>query len=133
MLRLEIVTPERRVLDTEVDSVTVPTASGEAGILPHHASLVSALKPGILTYINKGVATRLAVSGGFIEVNSDKVAILADTAETAEEIDVDAARSGRDEAEKAFAAVAAGSLEETEHARDHLDAASVRLQLATGK
>ena len=95
--------------------------------------MVSALKPGILTYINKGVATRLAVSGGFIEVNSDKVAILANTAETAEEIDVDAARSGRDEAEKAFVAIAVGSLEETEHARDHLDAANVRLQLATGK
>ena len=54
MLRLEIVTPEKRVLDSEVDSVTVPTASGEAGILKSHAPLVSALRPGILTYAVKG-------------------------------------------------------------------------------
>ena len=132
-LRLEIVTPEKRILDADVDSVTVPTASGEAGILPHHAPMVSALKPGILTYVNKGVATRLAVAGGFIEVNSDRVAILADTAETTAEIDVDAARTSKDEAEKALAAVATGSIEETEHARDRLEAASVRLQLASGK
>jgi F-type H+-transporting ATPase subunit epsilon len=47
-LRLEIVTPEKRVFDDEVDFVTVPTASGEAGILTHHAPLISALKQGIL-------------------------------------------------------------------------------------
>ena len=133
MLRLEIVTPERRILDTEVDSVTVPTASGEVGILPSHASLVSAIKPGILVYTIKGTTDKLAVSGGFLEVNANKVAVLADTAETAEEIDIDAARSTRDEAEKAFAAVAAGSLSETEAAREQLDAANVRLQLAGGR
>ena len=133
MLRLEIVTPERRVLDTEVDSVTVPTASGEIGILPSHASLVSAIKPGILVYTIKGTTDKLAVSGGFLEVNANKVAVLADTAETAAEIDIDAARSTRDEAEKAFAAVAAGSLSETEAAREQLDAANVRLQLAGGR
>jgi F-type H+-transporting ATPase subunit epsilon len=49
MLKLEIVTPERKVFDEMVDSVTVPTASGEAGILPDHAPLISALKPGILS------------------------------------------------------------------------------------
>jgi F-type H+-transporting ATPase subunit epsilon len=63
MLKLEIVTPEKRVLDAEVDSVTVPTASGEAGILPHHAPLVSALKPGVLAYSVKGSTDRIAVAG----------------------------------------------------------------------
>jgi len=133
MLRLEIVTPERRILDSEVDSVTVPTASGEVGILPSHAPLVSALKPGVLVYTIKGTTDKLAVSGGFLEVNTDKVVVLADMAETAAEIDIDAARVLRDEAEKAFAAVAAGSLVETEAAREHLDAANVRLQLAAGR
>jgi len=133
MLRLEIVTPEKRVLDTEVDSVTVPTASGEVGILPSHASLVSAIKPGILVYSIKGTTDKLAVSGGFLEVNANKVAVLADSAETAAEIDIDAARATRDQAEKAFAAVAAGSLSETEAAREQLDAATVRLQLASGR
>src|SRR5258706_3760510 len=104
MIKLEIVTPEKRVLDAEVDSVTVPTASGEAGILPLHAPLISALKPGILTYTGKASSGKLAVSAGFVEVNSDKVAVLVDTAATAEEIDAAAAKTDRDAAEKAVAA-----------------------------
>ena len=133
MLRLEIVTPERRVLDADVDVVTVPTASGEIGILPSHAPMVSALRPGVLTFSTKGAAEKMVVTGGFVEVNADKVAILADTAESADEIDIDSARASRDEAEKAFAAVSSRSLDETEAARDQLDAANVRLQLAAGR
>lgn len=133
MLRLEIVTPEHRVFDAEVDSVTVPTASGEVGILPNHASLVSALKPGILSYGVRGVIEKLAVTGGFVEVSGNKVAVLADTAETSADIDVEAARVAKGEAEKALAAVASGSLSETEAAREQLDAANVRIQFAAGK
>lgn len=133
MLRLEIVTPEKRVLDAEVDSVRVPTASGEAGILPNHAPLVSAVKPGILAYTIKGSTEKLAVSGGFLEVNSDKVAVLVDTAETAEEIDTDSARSGRDDAEKALAAAGHASVDENAATRDALDHAAARLQLVSGK
>lgn len=132
-LRLEIVTPEKRVFDDDVDAVTVPTASGEAGILPHHAPLISALKPGIVTFSAKGVSTRLAVKGGFVEVKNDKVAVLADTAESADDIDVVEARSEREAAEKAFAALSTGSLEETETLRERIEAANVRLQLVTGK
>ncbi|MEO7659779.1 MAG: F0F1 ATP synthase subunit epsilon [Pyrinomonadaceae bacterium] len=132
-MKLEIVTPEKLVLDADVDSVTVPTASGEIGIFPSHAPLVSALKPGILSYNIKGLGQKLAITGGFVEVNADKVAVLADTAETAEEIDVDAARAAREDAEKAFAAVATGSLSESEAVRERIDAASVRIQLASGK
>lgn len=133
MLKLEIVTPEKRVLDTEVDSVTVTTATGEAGILPNHAPLISALKPGILTYTIKGASDKLAVSGGFVEVNGNTVSVLADTASSADEIDVAEARSDKEAAEKAFAAVANGSLDDTEQARDQIDAANVRIQLATSK
>jgi len=133
MLKLEIVTPEKRVLDASVDSVTIPTASGEAGILPNHAPLISALKPGLLSYTIKGSVEKLAVAGGFVEVNSNKVAILADSAETAEDIDVDAAKADRDSAEKALAAAASGSLEANESLREQLDAANVRIQLVTGK
>lgn len=132
-LRLEIVTPERRVFDDEVDFVTVPTASGEAGILPNHAPLISALKPGILTYSVKGHATKLAVRGGFVEVNTEKVSILADSAETQDEIDAVEARAERESAEKALAAAASGSVEETEVIREQLEAANVRLQVAAGK
>lgn len=133
MIRLEIVTPERKVLDADVDSVTVPTASGEAGIMPNHAPLISVLKPGILSYSIKGATERLAVSSGFVEVSSNKVAVLVDAAETADEIDVDAVKAERDAAEKAYAAVASGSVEETEPAREQLEAAQVRLQLASSR
>ena len=133
MLKLEIVTPEKKVLDESVDSVTVPTASGEAGILPNHAPLISALKPGILSYSNKGATERLAVSGGFVEVSSNKVSVLTDTAETADEIDADAARVEREAAEKSLAAHANAALEDTESDRERLEAANVRLQLAVGK
>jgi F-type H+-transporting ATPase subunit epsilon len=133
MLKLEIVTPEKKVFDETVDSVTVPTASGEAGILPNHAPLISALKPGILSYTLKGTTERLAVSGGFVEVSSNSVSVLTDSAEMAAEIDADAARSERDAAEKALAARATAALEDTEGDRDRLDAANARLSLATGR
>jgi F-type H+-transporting ATPase subunit epsilon len=132
-LKLEIVTPEKRVFDADVDSVTVPTVSGEAGILPNHAPLISALKPGILTYSIKGSPTRLAVTGGFVEVKADVVSILADSAERSEDIDLDSVRSEREAAEKAVLVVASASMEETEAVREQLEAANVRLQLASGK
>jgi F-type H+-transporting ATPase subunit epsilon len=133
MIRLEIVTPERRVLDADVDTVTVPTASGEAGIMPNHAPLISVLKPGILSYSVKGSSSRLAVSSGFVEVSSNKVAVLVDAAETADEIDIDAVKAEREAAEKAYAAVASGSIEETEPVREQLEAAQIRLQLASSR
>ena len=133
MLRLEIVTPERRVLDAEVDSVTVPTASGEAGILPNHAPLISALKPGILTYTQKASSDKFAVSSGFVEVNADKVSVMVDTAEAAGEIDLDSARASREAAEKTIASLSTAPVEETEAAREQLEAAQARLQLAAGK
>ena len=130
MLKLEIVTPEKKVFDDSVDSVTVPTASGEAGILPNHAPLVSALKPGILSYSNKGTVDKLAVSGGFVEISSNRVSVLTDSAQSADEIDAAAARADREAAEKALAANATAALEDTQVERDRLDAANARLQLA---
>ena len=133
MLKLEIVTPERKVLDEMVDSVTVPTASGEAGILPNHAPLISALKPGILSYSSKGTTERLALAGGFVEVSANKVAVLTDTAETAAEIDADAARAEREEAERSLASHATAALESTEADRERLEAANAKLQLVAGR
>lgn len=130
MLKLEIVTPEKRVVDENVDSVTVPTLTGEAGILPNHAPLISALKPGILTFTNKGTTERLAVAGGFVEVSSDTVSVMTDTAESSADIDIEATRAEKEAAEKALAAVATGSIEETEEVRNRLELATVRLQLA---
>ena len=132
MLKLEIVTPEKKVFDDDVESVTVPTASGEAGIFPNHAPLVSALKPGILSYAQKGGAEKMAVSGGFIEVSANKVSVLADSAETFDGVDVDAVRSEREAAEKALAAAATSPIEENAQLQQKLDAANARITLAGG-
>ena len=131
MLKLEIVTPERRVLDADVDSVTVPTASGETGILSHHAPLVSALKPGVLTYIQKGVAEKVAITGGFVEVSADTVSVLADSAETASDIDVASEKANLQEVER----VASGIMpvEEADAAREAVDAVQARIQVAGGR
>jgi len=133
MIKLEIVTPERRVLDAEVDSVTIPTASGEAAILQNHAPLVSALKPGVLSYSAKGTTDKLAISGGFVEVNSNTVSVLVDTALSADEIDTAIARSDLESAEKAIASAGLVSDEEASASRDAVDDASARLKLAAGK
>ena len=133
MLKLEIVTPQKRVLEADVDSVTVPTASGEAGILPNHAPLVSALKPGILSYTARGTSDKIAITGGFVEVNANKVAVLADAAQTSGDVDVQAVRAERDAAEKDLAAHATAPVEETEVIRDRIESANAKLQLAGSK
>jgi F-type H+-transporting ATPase subunit epsilon len=130
MIKLEIVTPERRVFDETVDSVTVPTATGEVGILPNHAPLISSLKPGILSYSNKGVSEKMVVSGGFVEVSTNTVSVLTDVAERAQEIDVEAARSERDEAQRVLGAAFSGTEEEFEAEKERLERAQARLQLA---
>lgn len=129
MLRLEIVTPEKKVVDETVDAVTVPGANGEIGILPNHAPLISTLKPGILAYTRGGATERLVISGGFIEVSADKVSVLADVAETADEIDVEAARSEREATEKALGTWS-GSEADFEIEKERLERAQARLQLA---
>jgi len=87
-IKFEIVTPERVVLRQEALQVTVPTTSGEITILPDHIPLVSILQPGVIEVKRvDNVVEIMSVSGGFIEVLKDKIVILADTAERAEELD----------------------------------------------
>lgn len=133
MLKLEIVTPEKKVFDETVEAVTVPTAKGEIGILSNHAPLISALKPGVLSYTNKGAVDRMVVSGGFVEVSNNKVSVLADIAERSDEINVESARTEREEAEKVLGTWSSGSEEEFETERERLEKAQARLLLASGK
>jgi len=132
MLNLEIVTPEKKVFDEAVDSVTIPTASGEVGILQNHAPLISSLRSGILSYTRGGATERMVVAGGFVEVSQNNVSILADTAETAAEINVDSARAERETLERELGAWK-GSVEEFEIEKERLEKAQARLQLASGK
>ncbi len=132
MINLEIVTPEKKVIDEAVDAVSVPTAKGEIGILPNHAPLISTLRSGILSYTNKGTTESMVVSGGFVEVSTDKVSILADIAESKDEIDIDVAKTEREEAQKLLGDWK-GSEDEFEVELERLEKAQARLQLTSGK
>lgn len=88
-LKLEIVTAERVVYSEEVDVVVPPGVEGQLGILPQHAPLMTMLQPGELLVRKDGEEESIFVSGGFLEVRGDKVVVLADTAERADEIDLD--------------------------------------------
>ncbi len=103
-MHLEIVTPERVVLSDEVDQINAPTTSGRVGILPRHAPLLTVLDVGEMTIIKAGVSTPYAISGGFMEVHSSRVTILADTVERADEVDEARAAASRQRAEEALAA-----------------------------
>ena len=130
-LQLEVVTPERRVLAESVNSVTVPGRGGEMGILPGHAPLISELQTGVLSYNEDGTTFQLHVSGGFVEVNDDRVAVLAEVAERPEEIDAARARLARDHMERQLSTWS-GTEADFEKARAKLERSMVRLQLASG-
>ncbi len=132
MLNLEIVTPEKKVFSDAVDAVTVPTEAGEVGILNNHAPLIATLKPGVLSYTRGGANERLVIAGGFLEVSENSVSILADIAETAGEIDVEAARAERETLEKQLGAWK-GTEEEFEAQKERLEKAQARLQLSAGR
>jgi len=95
---LDVVTPERRVISVTVDEVRAPGAFGGFGIRRDHTPFMSALEPGRLTYVEGGREHHYAVGGGFLQVLDDKVIVLADTAEPAEEIDVERAKRAFQEA-----------------------------------
>jgi F-type H+-transporting ATPase subunit epsilon len=99
-LRLRLVTPERSLLDEEVDEVTAPGVMGEFGVLPNHITFLSTLEAGRLTYKQGGQTRPLVVSGGFAEVVDNVITVLADAAEFAEEIDVERARIALQQAQE---------------------------------
>lgn len=99
-LRLLLVTPERTLLDEEVDEVRAPGTVGEFGVLPNHITFLSSLQAGRLEYMRGNQPTRLALSGGFAEVVDNVMTVLADSAELADEIDLEAARTALGQAEE---------------------------------
>ena len=100
-LTVDIVTAERSVLSEEgVDEIVVPGIEGELAVLPMHAPLLTMIKPGVMLIKKGNDETELAITGGFLEVRDDRVTILADAAERAEEIDVARAEEARKSAER---------------------------------
>ena len=130
-IRLELVTPERLLVSEEVDEVIAPGYEGEFGVLPEHTYYLAILSIGVLRY-RKGSETRkVAVGGGFAEVNPERIVVMADVAEKAEEIDVDRARQAHERAE---AALKTASLEDEAYVKANtaLQRAQVRIAAAEG-
>jgi F-type H+-transporting ATPase subunit epsilon len=99
-LKFEIITPEKAVLEDTVDQVTLPTIEGEITILPNHIPLIAILKPGEVVAKKGKEEIAMSCSGGFIEVTPEKVLVLADTAELAEELIEEEILKARERAEK---------------------------------
>ncbi|MDM7919574.1 MAG: F0F1 ATP synthase subunit epsilon [Methanosarcina sp.] len=97
-LHLEVITPTGVVVSVEVDMVIAPGTEGEFGVLPGHTSFISGIVPGELRYSDENKTEHLAVTSGFAEVNNDRVSVLVDSAETAQGIDVERAKSARERA-----------------------------------
>lgn len=131
-IHLELVTPERLVARESVEALSIPGKSGYLGILPGHAPLLSELKPGELSYTGEGMTRYAAVSGGFVEVLADRVTVLADACERAEEIDVARAGRARESAEEQVKASNAGGASgaDAAQAQAALDRAQNRLAVA---
>ena len=137
--KLEIVTPEKKVVDTAAEEVQIPGKNGYLGVLPGHAPLITELAVGEITFRESSGSSsasnsneqRLAVAWGFAEVLPDKVTILAETAERPAEIDVERARKAKARAEQHLAS---GDITvDVERALDALRRAESRLDVARNK
>ena len=98
-LTLEVVTPEKVLLETSADYVTIPGSVGELGILAGHLPLLTSLKSGVLSYKSGGEQKKYAIHYGFAEVCKDKITVLANEAEASDEIDLAQAQADQKSAE----------------------------------
>ena len=112
-VKLDIVTAEQLVYSDDVDIVVAPGIDGELAVLPHHAPLMTMLKPGELLVRKGGEEILMAITGGFLEVRPDRVTILADAAERAEDIDAARAEEAKRRAEERLS----GKLSESDMVR----------------
>jgi F-type H+-transporting ATPase subunit epsilon len=128
---LQVVTPERKVLEAEVDRVEIPGLDGELGVLPGHTELVSQLKPaGLLTYHIGDQKGEMAISDGFVEISPEKVVVLADNAEKPEDIDLTRALESKERAERQLQKAITDPDVDLVKATIELERATIELQLA---
>ena len=129
-LTLEIVTPEKVMLKTTADYVTLPGMIGELGILAGHIPLLTSLQSGVLRYRSSGTESRFAIHHGYAEVLDDKITVLATKAEAREDIDAEAAKEARRKAEQELADAIKGSAdaEEIERVLTSITTENTRLE-----
>ena len=126
-LHLTVVTPERKVVETEADEVQLPGSEGYLGILPGHTPLITLLKTGVLSYRGAGRSGIFAVSAGLAEISDDRVSVLADLAEGASEIDAASAERERGQAAEEMKTAGVDTLEKI---RGRFELAEARLTVA---
>jgi len=129
--QLEIVTPEKKVVETAVEEIQIPGKNGYLGILPGHAPLITELAVGEVSFRENATEQHLAVAWGFAEVLPNKVTILAETAERPSEIDVKRAREAKERAEQRL--TSGDTSVDVERALDSLHRAEARLDVAAKK
>ena len=129
--QLEIVTPEKKVVETTAEEVQIPGKNGYLGILPGHAPLITELSVGEITFRENSTEQKLAVAWGFAEILPNKVTILAETAERPSEINVERAREAKERAEQRL--TSGDTAVDVDRALDALQRAQVRLDVASGK
>lgn len=135
-LTLRVITPDKVAVDTEVTSVTLPLLDGEAGVLPRHAPMISALDVGLLRFRTPtGPEQEMFVAGGFAEVRNDTVRVVVQSGETAEDIDEERARAAEVRARKL---IDDGTIQGTEavdiqRAQGSLRRAMMRLRTKRGR
>jgi F-type H+-transporting ATPase subunit epsilon len=101
LINLDIATPEKKVFSGKVREIIAPGIKGEFGVLPDHAPFSTVLSPGVVEIIYEdGKKELLAVSGGYIEVNRDKVILLVETAQKEDEMDIETVKRRKEEKEK---------------------------------
>lgn len=131
-LALEIVTPDRALVHEEVDEVQLPGTEGYLGILPGHTPLLTSLRVGQAWYRKGTEKTYLSIAFGFAEILPDRVRLLAQIAEKADEIDLARAEEEKRRAEQEIEAAKSGALDtDLERARISLMKAMIRIQVAT--
>src|SRR6201998_1038763 len=128
---LEIVTPEKKVVETATEEVQIPGKNGYLGVLPGHAPLITELSVVEIPYRENPTEQRLAVAWGFAEVLPNKVTILAETAERPAEINVDRARKAKERAEQRL--TSGDTALDVARALDALHRAETRLDVAANK
>jgi len=129
--QLEIVTPEKKVVEATAEEVQIPGKNGYLGILPGHAPLVTELSVGEITFRENSTEQKLAVAWGFAEILPNKVTILAETAERPSEINIERARQAKERAEQRL--TSGDTAVDVDRALDALHRAQVRLDVASGK
>jgi len=129
--QLEIVTPEKMVVRDHAESIQIPGLNGQLGVLPGHAPLITELGAGEIAYRANGQSYRFSVAWGFAEVLQDRVTVLAETAERADEIDVPRAQRALADAEQSLKS--AQTEDDFAHATAKIRVAQARIEVAQKK